>query len=212
MGIGKSPAAPPGPRDAAREQRHLGPEALKAYAHPLRLAILRYLHDHDVATATTLAAHLGESTGQTSYHLRQLARHGIVEEVPGLGTGRERWWQQVSVTIDATTMREDPATAAAADAVLDATLAERHETLGAWLRRVLHHDDEPWSGAALHSQSTLVLTTDELTELNEELLGVLDRTLDRVRDRRLGERPADSARVRVYLDSFPLLEPDPPTD
>jgi DNA-binding transcriptional ArsR family regulator len=69
------------------------PAALKALAHPLRQRILRQLDREGPATSTTLAKALGENTGATSYHLRQLAEHGFVDEVPDRGRSRERWWQ-----------------------------------------------------------------------------------------------------------------------
>jgi DNA-binding transcriptional ArsR family regulator len=68
-------------------------EALRVLAHPMRQRILRYLREAGPATSTTLARDLGENSGIMSYHLRQLAEHGFVQEVPGRGQGRERWWQ-----------------------------------------------------------------------------------------------------------------------
>jgi DNA-binding transcriptional ArsR family regulator len=65
----------------------------KALGHPLRQEILRQLDTRGPATSTTLAEALGESTGTTSYHLRVLADAGVIEEVPGRGDGRERWWR-----------------------------------------------------------------------------------------------------------------------
>jgi DNA-binding transcriptional ArsR family regulator len=68
-------------------------EALRVLAHPTRQRILRYLRQSGPATSTTLARELGENSGIMSYHLRQLAEHGFVQEVPDRGQGRERWWQ-----------------------------------------------------------------------------------------------------------------------
>jgi DNA-binding transcriptional ArsR family regulator len=65
----------------------------KALAHPLRQEMLRHLDRNGPATSTTLASALGESTGTTSYHLRVLADAGVIEEAPGHGDGRERWWR-----------------------------------------------------------------------------------------------------------------------
>ena len=45
------------------------------------------------STASRLGRLVGESSGATSYHLRQLAEYGFVEEVEGQGTARERWWR-----------------------------------------------------------------------------------------------------------------------
>ena len=68
-------------------------EELRALAHPMRQRILRRLHEAGPATSTTLARDLGENSGIMSYHLRLLAEHDFVREVPGRGQGRERWWQ-----------------------------------------------------------------------------------------------------------------------
>ena len=71
------------------------PAALRALAHPVRLRMLGLLRSEGPATATTLAARLGLNTGATSYHLRQLARHGFVEEDTARGNARDRWWRAV---------------------------------------------------------------------------------------------------------------------
>ena len=67
--------------------------ALRALAHPLRSQLLGRLRLDGPATASQLGRLYGESSGATSYHLRQLAAYGFVEEVEGQGTARERWWR-----------------------------------------------------------------------------------------------------------------------
>ena len=69
----------------------------KALSHPLRQEILGHLGEHEAATATTIAAALGENTGTTSYHLRVLADAGVIEEVTERAHGRERWWRTIPV-------------------------------------------------------------------------------------------------------------------
>ncbi len=69
------------------------PQQLKALTHPARLRMLGMLRVDGPATATSLARALGLNTGATSYHLRQLATHGFIEEDSERGTGRERWWR-----------------------------------------------------------------------------------------------------------------------
>jgi DNA-binding transcriptional ArsR family regulator len=64
-----------------------------ALTHPLRLKLLGELRRHGPATASGLGARLGESSGATSYHLRELAKAGFVVDEPGRGTTRERWWK-----------------------------------------------------------------------------------------------------------------------
>src|SRR5207244_3338301 len=65
------------------------PRALRAYAHPVRMALMGLLRTEGPLTATRAAELLGESSGTCSFHLRQLARYGLVEEAGG-GTGREK--------------------------------------------------------------------------------------------------------------------------
>jgi DNA-binding transcriptional ArsR family regulator len=79
---------------------------LKALASAIRWQMLGYLGEHAEATATDLARALGESTGTTSYHLRLLARHGLVEEVPTPGK-RERPWRRVPQDLRFPPVEED---------------------------------------------------------------------------------------------------------
>src|SRR5215212_5276227 len=73
----------------------LDARSLRGIAHPVRVRILTSLREDGPATATGLAGRLGESTGSTSYHLRQLAEYGFVAEDTGRGVGRELWWRAV---------------------------------------------------------------------------------------------------------------------
>jgi DNA-binding MarR family transcriptional regulator len=66
------------------------PTALKALTHPVRLRMLGMLRVDGPATATQLAARLGLNSGATSYHLRQLAQYGFIEEAPH-ASRRDRW-------------------------------------------------------------------------------------------------------------------------
>lgn len=69
------------------------PTALKALAHSERLNMLGLLRLNGPATATMLAKRLNLNSGSTSYHLRQLARHGFISSAPELGDKRDRWWR-----------------------------------------------------------------------------------------------------------------------
>ena len=66
---------------------------MRAIAHPARLALLEHLRNSGPATATECAAVIGLSPSATGYHLRALARAGLVEAAPGRGDGRERLWR-----------------------------------------------------------------------------------------------------------------------
>ncbi len=69
------------------------PRSLRGLAHPLRLQLLGMLRADGPATASQLAARTGQSSGSTSYHLRQLATYGFVVEDADRGTARDRWWR-----------------------------------------------------------------------------------------------------------------------
>lgn len=69
------------------------PRSLRGLAHPLRLQLLGLLRADGPATASQLAVRTGQSSGATSYHLRQLAAYGFVVEDADRGTGRDRWWR-----------------------------------------------------------------------------------------------------------------------
>lgn len=184
----------------------ISPAALKAYAHPLRLEIIRYLNDHGQATSATLARALGESTGQTSYHLRQLARHGLVVEDEARGTARERWWTSASIHVDAATMQDEPGLRPAAQLLLSSVVRFRTEALQRWLTRAEDEDAGEWRLAATHNEITLSLTPDELQAMSEAVQAATEPFQQLSRDRRDSGRAGEYPRIRAYYDAFPLLD------
>ena len=78
--------------DPARDIQ-LDARNLRGIAHPLRVRLLGILREEGPATATMLAQRLGESSAATSYHLRQLASYGFIDDDPERNAGRERWWR-----------------------------------------------------------------------------------------------------------------------
>ena len=73
----------------------LDASGLRVLAHPVRGRLVGLLRKHGPATATQLAERLGLNSGATSYHLRQLASAGLIEDDPTRGNARERWWRSV---------------------------------------------------------------------------------------------------------------------
>lgn len=67
--------------------------------HPVRIALLDLLAEHGTLTSTDAARRLGLSSGLCSFHLRQLARHRLIEEAPHDG-GRARPWRLLWGTPD----------------------------------------------------------------------------------------------------------------
>jgi DNA-binding transcriptional ArsR family regulator len=82
---------------------HLDSAQLRVLAHPLRSRLLSALRAFGPATATELAQRLQTNSGATSYHLRQLADVGLIEEQPEESGGRRRCWRAAH---DVTSYRE----------------------------------------------------------------------------------------------------------
>lgn len=183
-----------------------GPEALKAFVHPLRLAIFEYLRDHGPATATQLARALGESTGQTSYHLRQLARHGFLEDDPGHAGGRERWWRPVGFQVDGGDLADD-AMREAIIGMLSARFATRAGLVQRWLEH-LPDEEQTWREVGATSEGSAWMTADELAAMADEIEGAMSRHLDEAKRRREAGDGLERRRVRIYIDAFPV----PPQD
>src|SRR6187549_3633771 len=72
------------------------PAAMRALAHPVRLAILDRLRRDGPSTATELAPHVGATPSVTSWHLRHLAGFGLVRDGEPAGDRRQRRWEVVA--------------------------------------------------------------------------------------------------------------------
>ncbi|MFI8289691.1 ArsR/SmtB family transcription factor [Streptomyces sp. NPDC085614] len=183
--------------------RTLDPRSLRGLAHPLRIQLLRALRHHGPATASQLADRLGESSGATSYHLRQLAAHGFVEDDPSQGKGRERWWKaaQQGTSFDAALYRNpDPEVQGAVEIFLHEIATIHTQELSTWLGTRRDWDDV-WAGASDMSDFTLRLPPEKLRELNEKV----HELIDSYRDEADAEAP-DAHRVRMHLHAFPQRE------
>ncbi len=188
--------------------RRIDARAMKAFAHPLRMAMYDYLNDHESATATMLARHTGESTGQTSYHLRQLERHGFVEEDPTRGSGRERWWKAVGFRMEGNDLAKDSRTRPAVAAMLQNQVSQRADSLSDWF---LRSESEPaeWLDHSLTSRTTVKMTAEEMGALNRALMETMHTHTEAAKARHeaaqeSGDQTTETRRVRLYLDIFPL--------
>lgn len=189
-------------RNSAPPAPTLDAHGLKALTHPLRQQIIRYLTDHEEATSTTLAKHLGESTGQTSYHLRQLARHGVIVEVEGRGIGRERWWKMIGFN---TTPESVPSLAGdpSFQVMAQQSIANRALGLQDLLERISEEPPE-WAKASRMSMISTQMTVEEMQAMAEELIEVADRHVGAARQRVEDGHTEGRRRVRTHIDIFPL--------
>lgn len=190
--------------DARPPIRSLDPRSLRALAHPLRIRILGALREYGPATASRLADRLDESSGATSYHLRQLSAHGFVEEEAGRGTARERWWRaahrgtQVG-DIEGFVRHPDPEVRGALNLLMHEVATAHARELSTWLGTV-HDWPEEWWHASDLSDYTLRLTPELASELNTRL----HELVESYREKAAGDERAE--RVRLHLHSFPRAE------
>lgn len=188
-----------GPED--RKVHTLTPRSLRGIAHPLRIQLLISLRREGPATASQLAARLGESSGATSYHLRQLAAHGFVEDAPGRGKGRERWWQSAhqGTRLDESLMNDPDPTVRGAVAVYLHEVATFHATeVSTWIG-TQHEWPEEWTESSDLSDYTLRLTP----ELTVELVGKINELIESYRPAAVADTTPGSARVRLHTHVFP---------
>ncbi len=154
--------------------------ALKALAHPARMALLGALVTEGPLTASQAAELVGESPSNCSWHLRRLAEHGFVAEAGG-GTGRNRPWRAVSEGLEWGEHEEDPATRLAADALTDVLLERELQRLRA-ARAGRDRESPEWQQATGVSQSALWLTAAEAADLGERLRELLLTHSERLHD------------------------------
>lgn len=174
--------------------------ALRALAHPLRGTLLGLLRLEGPSTATRLGQRLGESSGATSYHLRQLAVYGFVGEVPGEGTSRERWWRALhrSTGWETQDFLDDPAGREVVEELSYRQLTQQSRLLAAHAEQRDALDDE-WRMAVSLNDWSIRLSPAKARELAKELNAVLGRWHNGAQER---EEPL----VHVLLDLFPLAD------
>ncbi|MFE5088904.1 winged helix-turn-helix domain-containing protein [Streptomyces sp. NPDC056638] len=198
----------PAPEDGAEtpaeaENMHkVDARTLRGLAHPLRLRLLAALREYGPATASGLADRLGESSGATSYHLRQLAAYGFVEDDPERGKGRERWWRAAhrGTVFDSSRFlsHPDPEVRGAVDVVLHEIATTHSQELNTWIGTMREWPDawrqEGWD----ISDFQVRLTPD----LSEELIEKIHELIESYRGR-VPEGTEGSANVRSHVHLFP---------
>jgi len=182
--------------------------ALKALAHPLRVQLLRELDARPRMSVTGLAAELGESTATVSYHLRQLARYGLVEPSDGAENPaedaqptvgrRQRFWRMAvdEVHMSALAFEGDAASQEALGFLAREMQSIRNRRLMHWFATDTEWPDV-WRAAASDGDATLVLDPAQARAMADELIAVVHR---------YREVPPGAAarRVEVQWAVFPL--------
>lgn len=176
------------------------PQVMRALAHPARLAIMDHLMTGAEGTATECAGVCGLSPSATSYHLRALARSGLVEEAPSRGDGRERVWRSSVRGFNVSPAADDDAELWAAGRDLVDVLLDRQDAqVRAWLDRA-RKEPEEWQEATTVAEGRLIVTADELSRITKAVHELLEPYHA---NRRRTDRPPDSRRVTVTYRCYP---------
>ena len=179
-------------------RRLLEADTMRALAHPSRMALWELLTVHGPMTATQAAEHVDDSPSNCSFHLRRLARYGLVEEADDVtSAGRSRPWRVTHVGY--TTRSDDPsgdadagvdiAAEALSDALVDRAL-DRHRHWQRGQRAV----SPTWRAIGGVAQTVWWATAEEAVTLRAEIDGLVDRFRERLVDpatRPAGARPVE---------------------
>jgi DNA-binding transcriptional ArsR family regulator len=176
---------------------------MRALAHPTRIELHELIAREGELTATQAGERLGLTPANVSYHLRQLARYGFIEEGSSV-PGRARPWRVRSAGHAWDGIGADAETNAAASALTAVFLERDIARLREWLEREPAADPD-WRRAAFLSESLLYLTREELAEVGRMTTELLLTFAERI-DPAL--RPDGSTPVQVLAAGFPL----PPSD
>ena len=168
------------------------PVAVRALAHPARLAVIDALYAGDVLTATQCAQLAGITPSAMSYHLRALEKHGIVLRAEPTGDGRERPWMRAGDVLRSDLSSAGPGGAAAADMLVDHAMALDLQRLRAAVEADLAAGPgSTWSRTTTYNRNRLLLTPDEARSLGEAIDGVVEQFL---LERRRDDAPDDAVR------------------
>jgi DNA-binding transcriptional ArsR family regulator len=177
--------------------------ALRALAHPLRLALLNHLMAFGAQTASQCADVVGSTPSNCSYHLRSLARFGLVESVDPVD-GREHPWRSTATGLQFG-RSDDPNLASGVESVERMLVEKQIDDEAALTRRAAaQRDDMPgaWRDATMLSGYSLRMTPAELRDLGERLDSLIRPYIGLTRD----DAPEGSDVVALHLNAY--LHPD----
>jgi DNA-binding transcriptional ArsR family regulator len=177
------------------------PQAIRALAHPVRIALIELLLHTGTLTATQASEALGESPANCAFHLRTLAKYGFVEEAGG-GKGRERPWRRTHQGLQFEAAPDNPEYTAATQVLDDV-----------WFGRLLQRAQaaragrdswpEEWKTRLGEQEIITYLTPAEADQLAQDLLAVTSRYLDRLDHPE--RRPADAVPIEILTIAYPLM-------
>lgn len=185
---------------AENRRRITDAKALRALAHPLRVALLNHLMAYGPLTASECAEAVGSTASNCSWHLRNLALYQLVERVES-SDGRQRPWRAAATGFDYGDLEAGPAARAANQALSTLWLDEDHRLAREYLRR---HDqlDDAWRRVGGLSNYELRMSPEELGRLRDALDALIRPYIGLTRD----DPPPHAQPVHLSLLAFPRPE------
>jgi DNA-binding transcriptional ArsR family regulator len=167
------------------------PAAIGALAHPVRLELMAYLMANGPATASRCARAVGDTPSNCSYHLRALAKVGLVAADES-ADARERPWRALVTGFDVPD-----------DAMFAALTIQRDQRLV--LEHLAGRERMParWRDADRFGTYTLRLSPGELQDLGERIDALIRPYVASTRD----DAPADAGLVHAGFHVFPTEKP-----
>ena len=180
------------------------PRAIRALAHPARVAVLEKLFAGAVLTATECARVAGLTPSAMSYHLRALERFGLVGRADATGDGRERPWRALGTGMRISA--ESTLAGRAAEQLLFGRMAGQLLAEAEAARAYRHEHGPDNDRPSAFMMSGLRLTPTEARALSDAVSGLLQPYAARTED------PAGALDYHGYWVVAPALPPGGRTD
>jgi DNA-binding transcriptional ArsR family regulator len=177
------------------------PEAMRALAHPVRVELLTYLMSNSPATASQCARAVGDTPSNCSYHLRTLAKVGLVAPDES-NDARERPWRALVTGLELDASGAGDAGKPGPSGTIIALMLQRDQRLTREYLARRHQMPKRWRDVAGLSTYTLKITAEELRGLGESLDALIRPLIAATRD----DAPDDAEQVHLGLHAFPLAE------
>ncbi|MER5911060.1 helix-turn-helix domain-containing protein [Streptomyces sp. NPDC001982] len=174
------------------------PKAMRALAHPVRLAVLERLQRHGPATASQLSPHVGATPSVTSWHLRHLAGFGLVRDSDGSTDRRERRWEAVARGFRFE-VPEDEDGRSAARVLSGEMFARTAELPLRWLTETEPGLEPGWARHAGAANTRIVISAEELAGLQDKLEELVAPYVTRD----AADRPDGTRGVRLLMYALP---------
>jgi DNA-binding transcriptional ArsR family regulator len=186
------------------------PRAVRALAHPARLAVIEALFSGEVLTATQCAQLAGVSPSAMSYHLRALEKFGLVRRAAVGPDGRERPWAAAGASLRVDVSGGGRGALAATSLLIEQAMESDRELMAKLVALAAEEPDSPWIPASNYGRHRLLVTAEEA----KQLIAQLDQLLEPYHLRNRTDPPDGAVPVLAAVLVAPELGAvqDPPIE